>query len=110
MDLVARVYHVTKILPKEELYGLTNQLRRSTVSIPSKIAGAGEQARNSTAEFTHFLSIARGAVELDRSGRIGCAYEYPGRNWPNDQPADEQTRSCSLVPGHSPLATVNGVE
>lgn len=59
MDLVEMVYPVTKAFPKEELYGLTNQLRRAVVSIPSNIAEG--QARNSTAEFWNFLSIARGS-------------------------------------------------
>ena len=60
MDLVEMVYQATKVFPKEELYGLTNQLRRAAVSVPSNIAEG--QARNSTAEFRNFLSIARGSL------------------------------------------------
>lgn len=60
MDLVEMVYQVTKEFPKEELYGLTNQLRRAAVSVPSNIAEG--QARSSTAEFRNFLSIARGSL------------------------------------------------
>ena len=60
MDLVEMVYRATKTFPKEELYGLTNQLRRAVVSIPSNIAEG--QARKSTAEFRNFLSIARGSL------------------------------------------------
>jgi len=58
MDLVEMVYLATKQFPKEELYGLTNQVRRAAVSIPSNIAEG--QARRSTAEFKNFLSIAQG--------------------------------------------------
>ena len=60
MDLVCLTYEATKPFPREELYGLTNQIRRAVVSVPSNIAEG--QARKSTAEFRHFLSIARGSM------------------------------------------------
>ena len=60
MQLVEEVYRLTQSFPKEELYGLTNQVRRAAVSIPSNIAEG--QGRNSTKEFQHFLSIARGSL------------------------------------------------
>ncbi len=60
MKLVAEVYRVTKDFPKEEIYGLTNQVRRAAVSVPSNIAEG--QGRNSTKEFLHYLSIARGSL------------------------------------------------
>lgn len=64
MDLVQMVYQATKEFPREELYGLTNQLRRAVVSIPSNIAEG--HAHRSTAEFRNFLSIARGSLaEVD---------------------------------------------
>jgi four helix bundle protein len=64
MDLAALVYQVTKKLPKEEMYSLTDQMRRAAVSIPSNIAEG--QARNSTKEFLHFLRIAQGSkAELE---------------------------------------------
>lgn len=60
MELAADVYRVTALLPVEERYGLTSQLRRSAASIPANIAeGAG---RHSTQEFARFLSIARGSL------------------------------------------------
>jgi four helix bundle protein len=60
MDFVEDVYRATKTFPKEELYGLTNQLRRCSVSIPSNIAEG--QGRRTGAEFAHRLSIAHGSV------------------------------------------------
>lgn len=58
--LVKSVYLITKLFPKEELYGLTNQIRRSAVSVPSNIAeGIG---RKSNKETIHFLYIAKGSL------------------------------------------------
>ncbi|PZD79668.1 four helix bundle protein [Mesonia sp. K7] len=60
MDLVEKVYLLTEIFPKEETYGLTSQVKRSAVSIPSNISeGAG---RKSDKEFNYFLSIANGST------------------------------------------------
>lgn len=60
MDLVVEVYNIIKLLPKEETYGISDQIRRSAVSIPSNIAEG--QSRNSAKEFIQFLSIARGSL------------------------------------------------
>lgn len=64
MDLVDEVYRVTKQIPKEEMFGLVSQLRRSAVSVPSNIAeGAG---RKNPTEFIQFLHIALGSLaEVD---------------------------------------------
>ena len=64
MDLVVEVYDLVKKLPKEELFALSDQIRRAVISIPSNIAEA--QGRNSSKEFIHFLSIAKGSkAELE---------------------------------------------
>lgn len=60
MDLAIMVYKVTAKFPREELYGLTAQLRKSGVSVPSNIAEG--QGRRSKREFLHHLSIAHGSL------------------------------------------------
>jgi four helix bundle protein len=60
MDFTAEVYRVTRRFPKEELYGVTSQLRRAAVSVPSNIAEG--QGRQTTGEFRQFLGQARGSL------------------------------------------------
>ena len=60
IDLVKTIYTVTKSFPKEEIYGLTNQVRRAAVSIPSNIAEGA--ARNYKKEFIQFLYVALGSI------------------------------------------------
>jgi four helix bundle protein len=59
-ELVCEIYTGTKQFPKEELYGITSQIRRAAVSIPTNIAeGSGRQSRN---EFKQFVNIALGSL------------------------------------------------
>jgi four helix bundle protein len=75
MKFVADIYAATQRFPSEERYGLTNQLRRAAVSIPSNIAEG--QARFSHKEFHHFLSQARGSlVEIETQLLIARDLKY----------------------------------
>jgi four helix bundle protein len=60
IDLTTEIYRLTESFPKTEIYGLTSQIRRAAVSVPSNIAeGAG---RGSKREFRQFLNVARGSI------------------------------------------------
>jgi len=70
MDLVIKIYKLTDNFPKSELFGLTNQMRRSVVSIPSNISEG--KMRLSDKEFKRFLKIAyASASELETQLEIG---------------------------------------
>jgi four helix bundle protein len=60
MEFVTEIYRATRTFPRDEMYGLTNQLRRAAVSVPSNIAEG--QAHFSQREFHHCLSHARGSL------------------------------------------------
>jgi four helix bundle protein len=60
MDLTVSIYALTKTFPKEEIYGLTSQLRRASVSIASNIAEG--RGRGTEGEFRQFLNIAQGST------------------------------------------------
>ena len=79
MDLVMEVYKLTHNFPERELYGLSSQLRRAALSVPSNIAeGAVDRTQ---AQFSHFLSTALGSLneidtQLELSFRLGYLSEY----------------------------------
>lgn len=75
MQLTIAVYGLTGEFPKAEIYGLTSQLRRSAVSIPSNIAEG--QGRLNAGEFKQFLGIARGSdFELQTQLELAKALKY----------------------------------
>ncbi len=93
MDLTTEVYRLTEAFPKHEIYGLTSQMRRCAVSVPSNIAE--ESARNTKRDFANFAAIAKGSnaelqTQLIIASRLGylhqedfgmwkrCAVESPG--------------------------------
>lgn len=75
MDLVDLVYDLTAKFPREELFGLTGQMRRSAVSVPSNTAeGFG---RDSTKEYLHHLAIAYGSLmELETQSLVAQRRSY----------------------------------
>jgi four helix bundle protein len=75
VELTVAVYRLTKLFPKDEMFGLTSQLRRAAVSIPSNIAEG--QGRATRGEFLQFLGIARGsAFEVQTQLLIARQLEY----------------------------------
>lgn len=75
MEFVTEIYRVTRAFPGYEMYGLTSQLRRAAVSVPSNIAEG--QARYSRREFYRFLMLARGSLaEIETQIAIALSLEY----------------------------------
>ena len=75
MELVVLVYELTKKFPKDELYGLVSQIRRSVISLPSNITEG--QGRQSSKDFKQFLSIARASLnELETQIEIANRLNY----------------------------------
>ena len=75
MSLVTQIYLITKSFPKDELYSLTNQMRRAATSIPCNIAES--KAKRASKEFARFLLIARGSVaELETQLLISQNLSY----------------------------------
>ena len=74
MRLAKAIYQVTQLMPKSEQFGLTNQMRRAAVSIPSNIAEG--YARQSRLDYIKFLRIARGSLaELSTQFKLSIELE-----------------------------------
>ncbi|HVN94074.1 MAG TPA: four helix bundle protein [Terracidiphilus sp.] len=75
IQLATAVYRLTSAFPKEEIYGLTGQMRRAAVSAGSNIAEG--QGRLTTGEFRHFLGMARGSnLELQTQIEVARALKF----------------------------------
>ena len=75
MELVEIIYRLTRNFPKHEIYGLTSQIQRAAVSVPSNIAEG--HTREHTKEFLHHLSIAQASLaELDTQLEIAARLNY----------------------------------
>ena len=79
MSLVTKTYEYTKKFPKEEIYGLTSQIRRASVSIPSNISeGYGRSGKN---DYLKFLNIAMSSLfELQTQFEIGKNLKFLSEN------------------------------
>ena len=71
MDLVVEIYRIVKLLPNEEIYALSNQMRRAAVSIPSNIAEG--QERSTAKDFINHLYIAKGSKGELETQLLVCA-------------------------------------
>ena len=74
MDLVEKIYELSRTFPREEIYGLSSQMRRAAISAPSNFAEGA--AGRSSVQFRNYLSVAIGslnelAIQLEIARRIG---------------------------------------
>ena len=94
IELVTAIYRLTQTFPKDELYGLTSQLRRAAVSIPSNIAEG--QGRKSKPEFRHFLRNAAGSLmEVETQLTIAAVLGYLSRE--NETELLKQTNELGKI-------------
>jgi four helix bundle protein len=97
IELVVKIYEVTRRFPKDEMYGLTSQLRRAAVSVPSNIAEG--KGRSSDRELTQFLCHARGSLfeaqtQIQLAGRLGYVSEKESQLLQK-----ESMRICQMLNG-----------
>lgn len=95
MKVAQEIYRVTASFPKEEKFGLTNQMRRAAVSIPSNLAEG--YARTGPNEFLHFVSIALGSTaELETQIILSGELRFMDDNTKNDLLAQLSTTGKML--------------
>ncbi|MCU1271374.1 MAG: hypothetical protein JWN74_2668 [Acidobacteriaceae bacterium] len=87
-DLATLVYRETEQFPRSELFGLTSQVRRAAISIPSNIAEG--QGRLTRGEFRHFLGQARGSI-LELETQLVIAHDLGYLQQQGQQTLDSQT-------------------
>lgn len=91
MDLVTSIYGLSQHFPKEEIYGLTSQLRRAAVSVPSNIAEG--QSKRSTKDYVRFLQIAYGSIaEMETQLMIARNLNYL-----NTEAAESTLTECATI-------------
>ncbi len=92
--MVKRIYGATRLFPKDELYGLTQQIRRAAVSVPSNIAeGYG---RGSLGDYIRFLQVARGSLfELETQVILANDLEYLTEEQTDS--LDEDIQECARI-------------
>ena len=97
MDLVEGVYRLTRSFPREEVYGLTGQLRRAAVSVASNIAEG--QGRSTDRDFLHFLGIAYGSLrEVETQILIAGRLGYIGEE-KNEEALEQTSKVGRLLNG-----------
>jgi four helix bundle protein len=91
MDLVVEIYDLTRSFPRDEIYGLTSQVRRASVSVPSNISEGA--AGRSVTQFRNFLSVAIGSLnELSTQLEIAYRVGYLDRRKLDD--AESRVDEC----------------
>jgi four helix bundle protein len=112
MQLAVEVYKLTKSFPREEVYGLTSQIRRSAISIPSNIAEG--HGRLNVAEFRQFLGIARGSTyELQTQLELAQSLEFTSADQAelSSRLSQEIGRMIfALLGSMQPASSINGRE
>jgi four helix bundle protein len=110
MDLTLGIYHASESFPKEETFGLANQMRRAALSVPSNIAeGAARQTRK---EFMNYLHMAQGSLsELDTQLELAKRLSYLAQEWAKfDRHLDRIDKMLSGLIRHQKAKNVKRVE